>query len=52
MHGRSMKTSLIALLYCRLAIGARSLAAPPLPAEHLTVEKVPPNDAHRIYVLE
>src|SRR5882724_2822005 len=50
--GRSMKTSLIGATLLSLAIGARSLAAPPLPAEHLTVEKVPPNDAHRIYVLD
>jgi len=47
-----MKTSLIGATLLSLAIGARSLAAPPLPAEHLTVEKVPPNNAHRIYVLD
>src|SRR5258708_18392772 len=50
--GRSMKTSLIGASLLSLAIGARSLAAPPLPAEHLTMEKVPPNNAHRIYVLD
>jgi methylamine dehydrogenase heavy chain len=47
-----MKTSLIGVTLLSLAIGARSLAAPPLPAEHLTVEKLPPNNAHRIYVLD
>lgn len=50
--GRSMKTSLIGVTLLSLAIGARSLAAPPLPAEHLTAEKLPPNNAHRIYVLD
>jgi len=47
-----MKTSLTVATLLSLAIGARLLAAPPLPTEHLTVEKLPPNSAHRIYVLD
>lgn len=47
-----MKTSLIGATLLSLAIGTGALAAPPLPAEHLTVESLPPNNAHRIYVLD
>ncbi|MDB6090996.1 MAG: Methylamine dehydrogenase heavy chain precursor [Gammaproteobacteria bacterium] len=35
-----------------LAASAPLLAAPPLPAEHLTVTTLPPNNPHRIYVLD
>ena len=47
-----MKTSLLGATLLSLAISTGSLAAPPLPAEHLTVESLPPNNAHRIYVVD
>jgi methylamine dehydrogenase heavy chain len=50
--GIAVKTSLTAATLLSLATGARLLAAPPLPAEHLAVEKIPPSNAHRIYVLD
>lgn len=46
-------TKITRAAWLSLAACAPLLAAtPPLPAEHLTVTTVPPNDAHRIYVLD
>ena len=47
-----MKTCLICAALLSLATAAPLLAAPPLPAEHLTVTTLPPNNPHRIYVLD
>ena len=42
---------LTAAVFC-LAAGAALAAAPPLPAEHLTVEKLPPKSPHWVYVFD
>jgi len=47
-----MKPPLLGATLLTLTMSAGSLAAPPLPAEHLTVESLPPNNAHRIFVLD
>jgi methylamine dehydrogenase heavy chain len=47
-----MKTCLMRAALLCLATCTPLLAAPPLPAEHLTVSTVPPNNPHRIYVLD
>jgi methylamine dehydrogenase heavy chain len=47
-----MKTVLLRAALLSFATCAPLLAAPPLPAEHLTVASVPPNNPHRIYVLD
>jgi methylamine dehydrogenase heavy chain len=47
-----MKTSLLRATLLSLATCTPLLAAPPLPAEHLTVASLPPNNPHRIYVLD
>jgi methylamine dehydrogenase heavy chain len=47
-----MKTSLVGATVLSLAIVSRSLAAPPLPAEHLTKETLAPNNPHRLYVVD
>jgi methylamine dehydrogenase heavy chain len=49
-----MKTCLMRAALLTLATCTPLLAAPPppLPAEHLTVATLPPNDPHRIYVLD
>jgi methylamine dehydrogenase heavy chain len=47
-----MKTCLMRAALLSLATCTPLLAAPPLPAEHLTVTTVPPNNPHRIYVLD
>jgi methylamine dehydrogenase heavy chain len=47
-----MNTFLMRAALLSLAASAPLLAAPPLPAEHLTVTTLPPNNPHRIYVLD
>ena len=48
-----MKTCLIRAVLLSLATCTPLLAAPPpLPAEHLTVTTLPPNNPHRIFVLD
>jgi methylamine dehydrogenase heavy chain len=47
-----MKTCFTCAALLSLATAAPLLAAPPLPAEHLTVTTLPPNNPHRIYVLD
>jgi methylamine dehydrogenase heavy chain len=47
-----MKTWLIRAVLLSLATCSPALAAPPLPAEHLTVTTLAPNNPHRIYVLD
>ncbi|MDB6012316.1 MAG: Methylamine dehydrogenase heavy chain precursor [Gammaproteobacteria bacterium] len=50
-----MKSCLMRAALLSLAICAPLLAAappPPLPAEHLTLTTLPPNNPHRIYVLD
>lgn len=47
-----MKTVLLRAALLSWATCTPLLAAPPLPAEHLTVASLPPNDPHRIYVLD
>jgi methylamine dehydrogenase heavy chain len=48
-----MKTCLLRAALLSLATCTPLLAAaPPLPAEHLTVTTVPPNNPHRVYVLD
>jgi methylamine dehydrogenase heavy chain len=47
-----MKSCLMRAALLSLATCAPLLAAPPLPAEHLTVTTLPPNSPHRIYVLD
>lgn len=42
---------LTAAVFC-LAAGAALAAPPPLPAEHLTVEKLPPKSPHWVYVFD
>lgn len=41
-----------ALLCLASCLPLLAIAAPPLPAEHLTVATLPPNSPHRIYVLD
>jgi methylamine dehydrogenase heavy chain len=50
--GISLKTCLVRATLLSLATCTPLLAAEPLTAEHLTVTTVPPNNAHRIYVLD
>jgi methylamine dehydrogenase heavy chain len=54
MDGISMNTIILRAALLSLATCTRLLAAPPppLPAEHLTVTTLPPNTAHRIYVVD
>jgi methylamine dehydrogenase heavy chain len=47
-----MKTVLLRAALLSWATCTPLLAAPPLPAEHLTVASLPPNNPHRIYVLD
>ncbi|HEY0340920.1 MAG TPA: hypothetical protein VGC34_08960, partial [Steroidobacteraceae bacterium] len=50
-----MKSCLARAALLSLATCAPLLAAsppPPLPAEHLTLTTLPPNNPHRIYVLD
>jgi len=47
-----MNTIIIRTALLCLATCTPLLAAAPLPAEHLTVTTVPPNNPHRIYVLD
>jgi len=54
--GISMKTMIVQAALLSLAAGApvfaATPAAPPLTAEHLTVTAMPPDNPHRIYVLD
>jgi len=43
-----LRAALLSLATCTPLLAA----APPLPAEHLTVTTVPPNNPHRVYVLD
>jgi methylamine dehydrogenase heavy chain len=47
-----MKNCFICAALLSLATAAPLLAAPPLPAEHLTVTTLPPANPHRVYVLD
>jgi methylamine dehydrogenase heavy chain len=47
-----MKTVLLRAALLSFATCTPLLAAAPLPAEHLTVASLPPNNPHRIYVLD
>jgi methylamine dehydrogenase heavy chain len=47
-----MKSCLLRAALLSFATCTPLLAAPPLPAEHLTVTTLPPNNPHRIYVLD
>jgi methylamine dehydrogenase heavy chain len=47
-----MKTLIIRAALLSLAACTRVFAAPPLPAEHLTVTTMPPDSPHRVYVLD
>jgi methylamine dehydrogenase heavy chain len=53
-RGVSMKSCLMraALLSFATCTPLLAAAPPPLPAEHLTVTTLPPNNPHRIYVLD
>jgi methylamine dehydrogenase heavy chain len=50
--GILMKTLIIRVALLSLAACTRVFAAPPLPAEHLTVTTMPPDSPHRVYVLD
>ncbi len=47
-----MKTCFICAALLSFATAAPLLAAPPLPAEHLTVKTLPPGNPHWVYVLD
>jgi methylamine dehydrogenase heavy chain len=48
-----IRAALLSLAACtRLLAAAPAASAAPLPAEHLTVTTMPPDSAHRIYVLD
>jgi methylamine dehydrogenase heavy chain len=52
MHWEIMRNWLTHAALLSLATCSPLLAAPPLPAEHLTVATLGPNSPHRIYVLD
>ena len=52
MRSASLGSAAVLWLSCGVLAAAAPPRPPPLPAEHLTVERLPPNTAHRVYVYD